>query len=313
MAFQPRVVLGARPVNVPFVQPTSRLTAISTSQTAKPKKKKSGDKKSGERYNASADLPPEYAPFRKRGSGDRILIGEEQDALRGAGAKHIDLWLNPILYPPHPVTGHLPPASSLPSLVRWMYDESMADYLWALHNAGLCASAKAQASAQDELAVKLARLQLESDKARKEAQAAVNQALGERLLVEARMEELQKTYEQELKDISEREAQSISVHAGEVLMLKEQLAAVEQEVEKTLRQKVQEKEQEMRVLLDKKVAEIEALELVERLLRSEQEKLSQQLETARKNGGKLRNRVGKDYADLKKGGGAEKKRRREAL
>ncbi|GAQ91129.1 hypothetical protein KFL_007320010 [Klebsormidium nitens] len=72
------------------------------------------------------------------------------------------------------------------------------------------------------------------------------------------------------------------------------------------------KEREMGVLLAEKISEIEDLQLVESRLRAQKKKLEQQLDKARQNGGKLRNRFEKDYKDPVKGG-AEKKRSKEAF
>lgn len=316
MAFQPRLVLGGLSPNLPTRQPAlsaSTSACKSVSATSQAKVKKSGDKKSGQRYIASADLSSEYAPLKKRGSNDREYTREEEDSLRKAGAKNIDLWLTPTLYPTDPGTGHLPPVSSIPNLLRWLCEGGLAAYSWALLQAGQQGVAAAQARAQEELGLKATRLQLESDKARREAQAAINQAHGERLLAEQRLQQAEEENERKLREIAKHAACAAATHAEELAKMKQEFAALEREMEASLAHRVSEKEHEMRALLDEKIEELEGLQLVERMLRAEQQKLEQQLNKARQTGGKLRNRVGKDYSDLKKGGGAEKKRRREAL
>jgi outer membrane murein-binding lipoprotein Lpp len=161
-----------------------RITANKSASTTSTEKK----------YKFSTDLPAQYVPLKRKGKVNKVYSQEEMNNLRAVGAKNVYLWLNPALYPVHRGTGHLPPLSSPTSFVKWLGDGSQGglyDYVWALHNSAQSAASDHHAQAAQEFAAKELRLQLDVDQARREAQAAVNQAHGERLVLEARLQQVE--------------------------------------------------------------------------------------------------------------------------
>ncbi|GAQ90464.1 hypothetical protein KFL_006430010 [Klebsormidium nitens] len=192
------------------------------------------------------------------------------------------------------VTGLLPPVHNLVSYIKWLGDgmDGLLGYIVALQMQAQNASALEKAAAQQELASKQALLQLEIERVRQEAAAAVNAALGEQLLTGGRLQAAEDQVAKHADAMLQFAEEKERAFRAEVEKWQAQLACSTQQTVDLLAGKEKEwaaaAKREREELTEQLEMKIEELEEVSKSLEKEKGKM----EKMKANGGRERIRPG---------------------